>query len=37
MASLDYLNDMVDILRQGVSFDPASAYAFVRKAVIDSI
>jgi len=37
MASTDYLNDMIDILRLGVSFDPAAAYAHVRQAVIDLI
>jgi len=37
MGSVDYLNDMVDILRPGVSFDPVAAYTCVRKTVIDLI
>jgi len=37
MASEDYLNDMTDILRPGITFDPVAAYKHVRERVIDQI
>ena len=37
MSSKDYLNDMADILRSGITFDPITAYAHVRERVIDQI
>ena len=37
ISSADYLNDMVDILRPGVSFDPLGAYGHVRATVIAGI
>lgn len=37
MMLADYLNDMQDILRPGVAFDPRSAYRRVQEQVLDQI